>query len=73
MNYFTKAELLIIHLAIIRDINQFEHILKGSPSMLKLRDKLESMIDNHCEHEHTRTISDVDYVEICRDCERILR
>lgn len=51
MNDFTKEELAVIHLAIIRDINQFDHILKSSPSMIKLRDKLENMIDNYCEHE----------------------
>lgn len=51
MNDFTKEELAIIHLAIIRDMNQFAHILKTSPSMLKLQDKLESMIDNYCEHD----------------------
>jgi hypothetical protein len=51
MNDFTKSELAVIHLAIIRDMNQFSHILNTSPSMIALRDKLESMIDNYCEHE----------------------
>lgn len=51
MNDFTKAELSVIHLAVVRDMNQFAHILKTSPSMIELRDKLETMIDNYCEHD----------------------
>ena len=51
MNDFTKEELAVIHLAIIRDMDQFARILKTSPSMLALRDKIESMLDNYCEHE----------------------
>lgn len=47
MNDFTKSEILILHLALIRDMIQFERILKTSPSVLELRDKLESMIDNY--------------------------
>lgn len=49
MNDFTKAELAIIHLAIMRDINQFSHILTTSPSMIALRDKLETMIETYSE------------------------
>ena len=52
MNDFTKEELTVIHLAVMRDMNQFAHILKTSPSMLALKEKLESMIDNYCEHEN---------------------
>jgi hypothetical protein len=56
MSDFTKEELCVIHLAIIRDMNQFALILKSSPSMLKIRDKLESMIDNFCDHESSEPI-----------------
>ena len=56
MNDFTKSELAIIHLAVVRDMNQFAHILKTSPSMIELRDKLEAMIDNYCEHDVTENI-----------------
>ena len=51
MNEFTKDELLIIHLGIITEINKYEGILKPSPMMLKLRDKIEAMIEGYCEHE----------------------
>tara|TARA_R110000868_G_scaffold335547_1_gene596409 strand:+ start:7848 stop:8066 length:219 start_codon:yes stop_codon:yes gene_type:complete len=70
MNDFTKAELLIMHLAIIRDINQFDHILKTSPSMLELRDKLETMIDNYCEHEESKSNHNYE-VEQCKKCGRL--
>lgn len=48
---FTKVELSVIHLAIVRDMKEFELILKGSSSMIALRDKIETMMDNYCEHE----------------------
>ena len=50
MNDFTKSELSVIHLAIMRDMSQFAHILKTSHSMLELCNKLEAMIDNYCEN-----------------------
>jgi hypothetical protein len=55
MNDFTKSELAIIHLAVMRDMNQFAHILKTSPSMIELRDKLEAMLENYCEHDWQNT------------------
>ena len=68
MNDFTKEELLIMQLAVMRDMNQFDHILKTSPSMLKLKDKLDKMIDNYCDH----TPSDAHYEQfrwqLCRKC-----
>jgi len=71
MNDFTKSELLIMHLAIIRDINQFGHILKTSPSMLELRDKLEKMIENYCEHKEQ--YEDLDYNPMrCKKCLEII-
>jgi hypothetical protein len=51
MNDFTKAELSVLHLSVVRDMRQFDHILKASPSMIALRDKLENMMDNYCEHD----------------------
>ena len=71
MNEFTKGELLIMHLAIIRDINQFAHILKTSPSVLKLRDKLETMIDNYCEHKNKQYYDKVDIYE-CNKCHMVI-
>jgi len=50
MNDFTKEELLIIHLDMCTYVEQ-NKILKESPSHRALRDKVESMIDNYCEHK----------------------
>lgn len=50
MNDFTKEELEIILL----DMNAYIHrttILAESPSHRTLRDKIQSMIDNYCEHQ----------------------
>ncbi len=49
--FLLSDELLIIHLVTMKDINQFGHIFKTPTSMIELRDKLENMIDNYCEHE----------------------
>jgi hypothetical protein len=68
VNDFTKEELAIIHLAIIRDINLFAHILTTSPSMLKLRDKLETMIENYCDHDF-RIKKDSDHL-YCLKCQK---
>jgi hypothetical protein len=72
MNDFTKEELAVMHLAIIRDMDQFSHILKSSPSMLKLRDKLESMINNHCEHQKIKFDGD-GYGCSCKNCDKQFR
>jgi len=70
MNDFTKSELSIIHLAVVRDMNQFAHILKTSPSMIELRDKLEAMIDNYC--DHSEEYEDFNYSPMrCKECKEI--
>jgi len=51
MNDFTKDELLIIHLDMCTYVEQ-NKILKESPIHKELRLKIQSMIDNYCEHEH---------------------
>lgn len=50
MNDFTKDELLIIHLDMCTYIEQ-NKILKESPIHKELRLKIQSMLDNYCEHE----------------------
>lgn len=30
--------------------------------------KIQSMIDNYCEHQNQGSISDADYVYFCKDC-----
>lgn len=73
MNEFTKEQLSIIHLAIIRDMTQFSHILKSSSSMIKLRDKLETMIDNYCDHKNQIMDCDGDISMVCQDCGQTTR
>ncbi|HCJ1045989.1 TPA: hypothetical protein NQN30_000378 [Legionella pneumophila] len=51
MNDFTKDELGIILLEMNISINRNGGILKIADSYIDLRDKVESMIDNYCEHE----------------------
>ena len=70
MNDFTKEELQIIHLDMTAYINRTP-MLNESPSHKALRDKVESMIDNYCEHRKSISVSEVDYVFYCEKC-RIL-
>lgn len=49
MNSFTKEELQIIHLDMTTYVNT-RPMLKESPIHKKLRDKIQLMIDNYCEH-----------------------
>lgn len=65
MNYFTKAELLIILLDMSTYI-QMNKILKESPSHRELRLKIQSLIDNYCEHNNL--IQDSAMVDCCLDC-----
>lgn len=50
MNYFTKSELQIILLDMDTYI-QINKILKESPSHRELRLKIQSMLDDYCEHD----------------------
>jgi hypothetical protein len=52
MNDFTKEELQIILLEINININRHKGLLTVAPSYQALKDKIESMIDNYCEHEN---------------------
>lgn len=51
MNDFTKDELQIILLEINIGIKRYGGILKVAESLIDIRDKIESMIDNYCEHD----------------------
>lgn len=62
MNEFTKEELEELRYCVT-----FAH---GDDN--GLADKLQSMLDNYCEHEDTRQICDADYVEVCADCDETL-
>ncbi len=66
MNDFTKDELQIILLEMNISINRVEGLLKVAPSYQTLRDKIQSMIDNYCEHQETETDSCL--VDCCTKC-----
>lgn len=51
MNDFTKEELKIILLEMNISINRHRDLLKVAPSYQALKDKIESMIDDYCEHD----------------------
>ncbi len=63
MNEFTKDELQIIHLDMTTYINRTP-ILNESPSHKALRDKVEGMIDNYCDHEWIPCLGKIN-IEIC--------
>lgn len=74
MNDFTKEELQIIHLDMTIYAKK-THLLKESPSHQALRDKVQSMIDNYCEHEFIATTDPKDWnkneayaIVLCRKC-----
>ncbi|HAU1312533.1 TPA: hypothetical protein F8R99_14200 [Legionella pneumophila] len=67
MNDFTKEELQIIFLEMNISINRYGGILKVAESYIDLRDKVESMIDNHCEHEWQHGGADC---IVCTKCEK---
>lgn len=50
MNHFTREELQIINLDMTTYVNIMS-MLKESPIHKELRDKIQSMIDNYCEHD----------------------
>lgn len=70
MNEFTKEELQIIAL----DMNTYIRrtpMLRESPSHKALRDKVESMIDNYCQHEWENICCQCTLDKIyCHKCEK---
>lgn len=71
MNDFTREQLQIILL----DMNAYIYrtrtaILAESPSHKALRDKIESMIDNYCNHECNGETEI--FVDTCRKCNAYL-
>lgn len=66
MNEFTKVELMNILYAL-------EHLYEPTfdlPKMYLLRNKVESMIDNYCEHSESEPNHDYD-VEQCNKCGKL--
>lgn len=68
MNDFTKEELLIILDDVSASINRTH---KPSLFYRRLRDKIQSMIDNYCDCKIIKTMKDIDGTEIvdyCANC-----
>lgn len=71
MNDFTKEELGIIFLDININIKKAERTgLKVSPSYEALKDKVEAMIDNYCEHHWAFYLSKHGNVLRCTKCDK---
>lgn len=51
MNDFTKEELQILFLEMNISINRHKDLIKVALSYQSLKDKIESMIDDYCEHD----------------------
>lgn len=66
MNDFTKDELIIMH------HNFAETEFRGTNEKLNgIRKKIQSLIDNYCEHEDTKFITDVG-IDKCLKCGAVI-
>ena len=70
MNDFTKEELEYL-LEITDSIPIVNEKYNGDYYVYRLQDKIQSMIDNYCEHENLEFIGDV-YGYRCKKCEKQL-
>lgn len=71
MNDFTKEELEKLRdgLSVWLELSRaYEKLI----SLNELMDKIQSMIDNYCEHEDATSIHPGDTVAICNTCQTIL-
>lgn len=68
MNDFTKQELIKIQDCVNHQCYTQPF---GSLELAAICEKLQSMIDNYCEHEAIGQVSDVDYVNICIECKEL--
>ncbi len=71
MNDFTKEELQIVHLDMTTYVNSTP-MLRESPSHKALRDKIQAMLDNYCEHKDCITANDCPMCKVkelrCNHC-----
>jgi hypothetical protein len=70
MKDFTKEELQILLLEMNISINRHKELLTIAPSYQALRDKVESMIDNYCEHD--KVVPNYDCKTQCEKCGEII-
>ena len=64
MNDFTKDELQDLKFC-VTDHTRYQ----GDSIHDILASKLQAMIDNYCDHD-LKSVSDVDYVVVCRKCDK---
>lgn len=64
MNELTKHELIMMG-----QLARREYILNHEKSWVGIIDKIQSMIDNYCEHSETKQNSEVDYILCCAKCD----
>ncbi len=70
MNDFTKDELEIIdHALYCLDTDLYG----GCKEVSELLTKARALIDNYCDHDNLKSASDIDYVQVCVDCDEIVR
>jgi len=67
MNDFTKEELEELVCALTQDLNKF-----GRPYHEDLLEKIQTMIDSHCEHEFVGYLKGVAAIPYCRKCQRAI-
>ena len=68
MNEFTKQELIDLHCSLYGGVND-DHPVANH--LIVLQNKIQSMIDNYCEHEWKKCFADFEYDECtrCGECE----
>lgn len=73
MNDFTKDELEICKDGIEWMLYEgaMPHNKVEANEWRKVKDKIQSMINNYCEHENIGSSSEVNYVYFCRNCDKI--
>jgi len=68
MNDFTKEELKILRRLTLHHLDRF----RENSDCIELTEKIRCMIDNYCEHDNVKSLSDADYVYRCSDCDKIV-
>lgn len=65
MNEFTKQELIDLHCSLYGGVND-DHPVANH--LIVLQNKIQSMIDNYCEHENIVSYNGAECVYWCMDC-----
>lgn len=75
MNDFTIKELEIIASSVARTIGKMAVLNKSLDAILELASKIDSMINNYCEHEEKETIqihSGNVFANKCKKCRKLV-